>query len=157
MCIFYIGQSGVEQGFLAGAAGLILLLCCALLSIEAVQLYQRRFKYFKEFVNYFQVMLFILTISFVAPGFANNCWCAQNWQWQFGALALSLGWFNLMFLLKDIPWTAIPIIMFINICTTFLKVMFLPFLLLMAFALPFYMVYVPTASASGVRNCKLIA
>ena len=146
-----IGQSGVERVFLAGAAGLVLFLCCLLLFIECVQLYQRLFKYFKEFDNYFQVTVVFVTIIFVAPGFSNDCWCAHNWQWQIGALALCLGWFNLIILLKDIPYTAIPINMFINICITFLKVLFLPFLLLMAFALPFYMIFVRTVSASEVR------
>ena len=135
---------------------MVLFLCCALLFIESVQLYQRHFKYFKELDNYFQVISFLLTITFVAPGFANNCWCAYNWQWQIGALALCLGWFNLIIILKNMPWTAIPIIMFINICITFLKVLFLPFLLLMAFALPFYMVFVRTVSALEHEVMKII-
>lgn len=147
-----IGQSGAEHGFLVAAASLTLFLCSALLFIEAVQLFQRCFKYFKEFENYFQVALFFLTIIFVVPGFTNDCWCAHNWQWQIGALALCLGWFNLIILLKDIPWTAIPINMFINICITFLKVLFLPLLLLLAFALPFYMIFVRTTSTSEVRK-----
>ena len=147
-----VGQSAADRGFLVGAAGLILFLCGVLLFIEVVQLFQRRFKYFKEFDNYFQVVLFLLTIIFVGPGFANDCWCAHNWQWQIGALTLCLGWFNLIILLKDIPWTAIPINMFMNICFTFLKVLFLPLLLLFAFALPFYMVFVRPSSTSEVIN-----
>lgn len=148
----FTGQTGVNRGFLFAAAVLILILVAVLLFLEAVQLFQRRFKYFKEFDNYFQVTLFILTIIFVAPGFVNDCWCAHNWQWQIGALTLCLAWFNLIILLKDIPWTAIPINMFINICTTFLKVLFLPLLLLFAFALPFYMVFVRTSSTSEVSK-----
>ena len=148
----WLGQSEVERGFLAGTAGLILFLCLFLLFMESIQLYQRHWKYFKEFDNYFQVTVFFTTIIFVAPGFTNDCWCAHNWQWQIGALSLCLSWFNLIIVLKDIPWTAIPINMFINICITFLKVLFLPFLLLMAFALPFYMVFVRTVSASEVRK-----
>jgi len=42
--------------------------------------------------------------------------------------------------------------MFINICTTFLKVLFLPLLLLFAFALPFYMVFVRTSNTSEVSK-----
>ena len=153
LCLcFGTGQSGVERGFLAGAAVLVILLCCILLFIEGLQLYQRRFKYFKKLDNYFQLTSFVITIIFVTPGFTNDCWCAHNWQWQIGALALCLGWINLLILLKDMPCTAIPINIFINICITFLKVLFLPFLLLMAFALPFYMIFVRTDGASEVRK-----
>ena len=147
-----IGQSDVEGGFLAGAAGLLLFLCCAALFIEASKAYRRRFKYFTRTYNIYQVILFSLTITFVAPGFANNCWCAHNWQWQIGALVLCLGWFNLIIRLKEFPYTAIPINMFINICVTFLKVLFLPVLLLVAFALPFYMLFVHKATISEVKK-----
>ena len=146
------GQSEVEGRFLAGAAGLLLFLCCAALFIEASKAYRRHFKYFTRIYNIYQVILFSLTITFVAPGFANNCWCAHNWQWQIGALVLCLGWFNLIIRLKEFPYTAIPINMFINICITFLKVLFLPVLLLVAFALPFYMLFVHKATISEVKK-----
>lgn len=131
------------------------MMCGLLLLIEVMQFIYRRIKYFEQFENYFQVTSFILTIIFIAPGFANNCWCAYNWQWQIGAVALCLGWVNLIILLKDIPWTAIKINMFISICSTFLKVLFLPLFLLPAFALPFYMVFVRKASSFEVGSTTL--
>ena len=130
--------------------------CLLLIFIEAVQLRQRHFKYFKEWDNYFQLTCFVLIIAFVAPGFTNNCWCAHNGQWQIGAFALCLGWFNLIVLLKDMPCTAVPVNMFINICITFLKLLFLPFLLLLAFAFPFYMVFARTANSFEVWEVILV-
>ena len=120
--------------------------------MELIQLYRERSKYFTDLDNCFQLTLLFVTIIFVAPGFTNDCWCAHNWQWQIGALALCLGWVNLIILLRFIPWTAIPIIVFIIICKRFLQVLLLLFLLFMAFALPFYMVFVRIASASEVRK-----
>ena len=148
----HVGQSGAERAFLAVAAGIMIFLCISFLLLEAVQLFQRESKYFKEWHNYLQVISFGLIIVFVAPGFTNNCWCAQSWQWQLGAIALCLGWFNLIVLLKNMPCTAVPVNMFINICRTFLKLLFLPFLLLLAFAFPFYMVYARKASSFEVRK-----
>ena len=43
------------------------------------------------------------------------------WQWQIGAFSVFLAWFNFIFILKDMPCTAIPIHMFIRFCITFLK------------------------------------
>ena len=152
--MLHTGQSGADRRFLTGAAILMIFLCSVMLTIEAVQFIERRrgCKYLKELENYFQITLHVLIIVFVAPGFANDCWCAHNWQWQIGALAVFLGWFNLIILLKDIPWTAIPINMFISICITFLKLIYLPLLLLVAFALPFYMIFARTSSALEVGD-----
>ena len=150
--MLYTGQSGADRRFLTGAAISMIFLCSVMLIIEAVQFIQRRrgCKYLQNLENYFQITLDVLIIVFVVPGFGHDCWCAHNWQWQIGALAVFLGWFNLIILLKDIPWTAIPINMFISICITFLKLIYLPLLLLLAFALPFYMIFARTSSALEV-------
>ena len=71
-------------------------------------------------------------------------------QWQIGALAVFLSWLNFIFILKYMPYTAVPINMFLSICVTFLKVIFLPIVLILAFGIPFYMVFVHTTSSSKV-------
>ena len=124
--------------------------CIVLLLLEAVQLCQQRLKYFKKWDIYVRLTCFVLIITFFAPGFTNNCWCARNWQWQIGALALCLGWFHFILLLKHMPCTAVPVNMFINICITFLKLLFLPFFLLLGYAFPAYMVFARTASSFEV-------
>ena len=102
--------------------------------------------YLTEGENYVQVLNFIFSMIFVS-GFGNECWCAPSWQWQFGALALFLAWFNLVILLKDMPFTGIPINMLFNICLTFVGLVFLPVLLIISFALPFYMLFVRELSS----------
>ena len=107
---------------------------------------RRRKQYLTEGENYVQVLTFIFSMISVS-GFGNECWCAPSWQWQFGALALFLAWFNLVILLKNMPFTGIPINMLFNICLTFVGLVFLPVLLIISFALPFYMLFVRELSS----------
>jgi len=145
------GQSGADRRYLATAAVFLYLLSLAGLGIEIVQMIQRRRKcqYLRQLDSYFQLSLYLLTLIFVS-GFGNYCWCAPNWQWQVGAFSVFLAWFNFILILKDMPCTAIPINMFITICITFLKLIHLPILLVLSFGIPFYMVFVRTASSYEV-------
>ena len=85
--------------------------------------------------------MFLLTIVFVF-GFWNDYWCAPPWQWQIGALAVFLAYINIILLLKGMPIIGVPINMLLNIVFTFLRLIYLPFLLIFAFAIPFYMLFV---------------
>ena len=137
--------------YLYGSSVFLILISLLYLVVEAVQVVRRRHQYFKEGENYIQVLTFVFSIVFVS-GFGNECWCAPSWQWQFGALALFLAWFNLIILLKDMPFTGIPINMLFNICLTFVSLVFLPILLIIAFALPFYMLFVRDINAIEVTG-----
>ena len=135
------GLNVAKVDYLYGSSVFLILLSLLYLAVELVQVVRRRKQYFTEGENYVQVLTFVFSIIFVS-GFGNECWCAPPWQWQFGALALFLAWFNLVILLKDMPFTGIPINMLFNICLTFVKLVFLPVLLILSFALPFYMLFV---------------
>ena len=111
--------------------------------MEVVQLVERKWKYFEDSDNYFQLALYISTVIFI-HGFDNECWCSNTWQWQIGALAVFLSWFNFIFILKYMSYTAIPINMFLRVCVKFLKMIFLPIVLILAFGVPHYMVFVRT-------------
>ena len=100
---------------------------------------QRNVFYYFELV--FRAGVFLLTIVFVF-GFVNECWCAPPWQWQIGALALFMAYFNSILLLKGMPFFGVPINMLLNIVITFLQLIYLPLLLILSFAIPFYMVFV---------------
>ena len=149
-CIDIIGQSGDDRRYLTAAAIILYLYSLLGLGIELVQMILRQCQYWLELDNYFQLSTYLLTIIFVS-GFGNDCWCAPSWQWQIGAFSVFLAWFNFIFILKDMPCTAIPIHMFISICITFLKLIYLPILLVLSFAIPFYMVFVRTASSYEVN------
>ena len=86
-------------------------------------------------------LTFILTIIF-ASGFMNECWCAPPWQWQIGALAVFMAYINFILMLKGMPWFGLYINMLLNIVITFVKLFYLAVLLILAFAFPFYMVFV---------------
>ena len=115
--------------------------------MEVVQLVERKWKYFRDSDNYFQLALYFSTVIFI-DGFDNACWCSTPWQWQIGALAVFLSWFNFIFILKYLSYTAIPINMFLSICVKFLKMIFLPIVLILAFGVPHYMVFVRTKVSS---------
>ena len=134
----------------------LILLSLIYLAVEVVQMVRRRRHYLSEGENYVQVLTFLLSIIYVS-GFGNECWCAPSWQWQMGALALFLAWFNLVILLKDMPFAGIPINILFNICLTFVGLVFLPILLIISFALPFYMLFVRDLNALEVYTCTYTA
>ena len=94
----------------------------------------------------FRIVMFLLTIVFVF-GFANDCWCSPPWQWQIGALVMFMAFFNSVLLLKRMPWFGVPINMLLNIVIVFLKLVYLPILLIFSFVFPFYMLFVRTGDA----------
>ena len=100
----------------------------------------------------FQQVTLILTIIFVF-GFVNDCWCAPPWQWQIGALAVFMAYINFMLLLKGMPNNiGIYINMLLNIVIQFMKLILVPFLLILSFAFPFYMLFVRDAAGEQVSD-----
>lgn len=106
--------------------------------IELVQLINQRLQYFLKPHSYLEVVLYIAVLLFIQID-ADECWCANRRLWQLGALGCVLAWLNLVYILKRLPFTAIPINMMLNILFTFFSVVLLPILLIVTFALPFYM------------------
>ena len=135
--------------FLKTSSSFLILISLVYLVIECTQVIRRKWNYFLSYENYFQISLFVLTIMFVS-GFSHDCWCFPGWQWQIGALAVFLGWFNIVILLNEMPWIGIPINMLFNIMFTFLKLIPLPILLTISFAIPFYMLFVRDNAAFQV-------
>ena len=103
----------------------------------------RGLRYFKDPDSYFQLALYILTLIFIVSLVkSNDNWCSAPGQWQIGAFAVFFSWVNFIFILRYIYYTAGPINMFLSICVAFLKLIFLPLLLILAFGIPSYMVFV---------------
>ena len=96
---------------------------------------------------------FIFAIIFVF-GFHNDCWCAPPWQWQIGALAVFMAYISLIFLLKGVPLLnfGVYINMLLKIVYEFMKLILLPFLLILSFAFPFYMLFVRDAAGEQVSD-----
>lgn len=109
----------------------------------------RRFEYLKDPQNYLQLTTYICVIIFVFP-LGHICWCYPSWKWQVGALAIFLAWIDYFILLKHIPYIGQSIAMLYNVYLNFLKVVHLPILLIVAFALPLYMIFVATSEVCSL-------
>jgi len=110
------------------------------LVVEIFQLVQLRQDYFLDWVNYFEVPLFLFSIIFCSV-FITDCLCPLNFQWQFGTIAVLLGWLNLVFFIRNLPRIGIYVGMLLHICRTFLKMAVLALLLVVGFSLAFYMAF----------------
>ena len=108
---------------------------------ELLQLVQRRLAYLTEPENYMEVLLIISTVIFTIAAQAQDCFCLRGFAWQFGALAVFLAWIDLVLYLKKLPLTGIPINMLQSVVVTFLRLIYLPAILIIAFAIPFYMLF----------------
>ena len=145
----YTELSRHDDLFLKTSSSILIFTSVVYLVIECIQVIRRKWKYFLSYENYFKIALFVLTILFVS-GFSHDCWCFPGWQWQIGALAVFLNWFHIVILLNDMPWIGIHINMLFNIMFTSLKLCFLPILLTISFAIPFYMLFVRDIAAFQV-------
>jgi transient receptor potential cation channel subfamily A protein 1 len=97
--------------------------------------------YLKDWVNWIELTLFTTSIIFVVI-FFTDCLCPMGWQWQLGAMAVFLGWLDLiLFLRKLLPLTGIYIVMFVDIFYTFCRLFVFALLLVIAFGLSFYMAF----------------
>ena len=132
----------------ARTAGLIVF-CFSLirLLIELIQIIRLRWRYFLDWVNWIEWTLYILSIVFVLPLEDERCLCSKNYEWQLGAFSLFLAWIIFTLFLQSWYLTGVYILMFRTILNTFTKIIFLLVLLVVGFALPFYMLfYDPTRS-----------
>ena len=135
------------QIFFYVAATTLILASSIYLILEFAQLVTRIDRYLKEVENYVQVVMFVSVIIFVFPVGQNSCWCLPGWKWQIGALAVFLAWVNLLLLIRYIPWLRVGehSTMLFNVYINFVKLIYLPILLLVTFAIPLYMLLVNAA------------
>ena len=110
------------------------------LAVEGIQLISQFPHYFFEPINWIETTLFVSSIIFVWV-FHVDCLCPLEWQWQIGVVAVFLGWIVLIVFGSKYPLTGIHVLIFINIFYTFVKVLLLSVLLLLAFGLTFYLAF----------------
>lgn len=106
-----------------------------------------------EIENYVQALMFILILIFVFPvNVAEACWYYSDWRWQVGTLDVFLAWVNTFMLLKEAPIVGQPITMLLNVYTNFVKIIYLPALLVLTFCVPFYMLFFHSAGVFEVSH-----
>ena len=148
----YLGANADQQRAALAMAVLTMIFAVVRLIVEFIQLLQLKWEYFLDWVNYIEVPLFVFSIIFCAV-FGTTCFCPYNFQWQFGIIAVLLGWLNLIFFLRNLPKSGIYIGMLLHISRTFLKTGILAFLLILAFSFAFYMAFFdPTLLVSWPRQ-----
>ena len=92
-------------------------------------------------LSYFaKIVLYIFSLLF-AFVYVADCKCVALWQWQCGILAVFLSWINLLIAVAKFPLTGIYVLMLIRVFYTFLKVVLLSALLVIAFGTSFYMAF----------------
>ena len=110
------------------------------LILEVIQLILQFPHYFLNWVNWVEVLLIITSIIFVWV-FHVDCLCPLDWQWQVGVVAVFLGWIVLIVFVSKFPLTGIYVLMFVNVLYTFVRVLSLFILLVVAFGLAFYLAF----------------
>ena len=133
-----LGLTTHEYYFLFACAGLCILLALLRLAIEAIQFCRHPVQYLTDWVNWLEVPLYLCSIVFTYV-FATPCLCVYSWQWQIGVVAVFLAWIVLISFFQKWPLTGVYVLMFVNVIGSFRKVVFLAVLLIIAFALAFYM------------------
>ena len=131
--------SASRRVFIVLASTVVIVFAIIKLIFEAFQLWKTTYRYFLDYINDIEVVLFVGSIMFAFVYF-NECFCPHNWQWQLGALSVFLGWIDLVIIIRKFPVTGIYVVMFMNIFIIFIKLAFLALLLILSFAFSFYMV-----------------
>ncbi|CAI8048714.1 Transient receptor potential cation channel subfamily A member 1 homolog [Geodia barretti] len=127
--------------FLVLAAIVVIVSSGVRIIMELFQMIQLQLlPYFVNWVNWVEMTLFVCSIIFVFT-FFTDCFCPTEWQWQLGAIAVFLGWIDLIIFTRKLTFTGIYVVMFIDIFYTFCRLFFLSFLLVVAFGLAFYMTF----------------
>ena len=121
------------------AIGVVILSLCRLV-LEGIQFITQRSRYILDWVNWMEIVIFVCSIIFVWI-FHVDCLCPLTWQWQIGVVAVFLGWVGLIVFISKFPLTGIYVLMFVKILYTFLKMLILSVLLVLAFGLTFYLAF----------------
>lgn len=126
---------------------LTLLLAIGQIAKEGMQVYYLGRNYFKEFVNYLELVLYSATILFMFPFLAEdldssideltNPW--REIKWNSGAVAILLAWANLLLYLKRFPFFGLYVVMFIDVFVTLIRVLLVFSIFIIGFALSFYL------------------
>jgi len=116
---------------------IILMVLLFLLSVRGVyQLLVCRMNYIKSKENWLEILLIIVTFA-SCSGIVDSIEVNRH----LFAIAILLGWFELLLLLGRLPLLSVQTEMLIRVCCTFLKFMGAYIVLILAFAFSFYIIF----------------
>ena len=93
---------------------------------------------FRRYRVLLEVILAVCILPFVAGYYSTRDWCAKSYQWNLGAICTLLSWISVLISLKVVSPNISKLFTIIN---TFMKIIILPVVLLVAFFLPFIMLF----------------
>ncbi|XP_060594443.1 transient receptor potential cation channel subfamily A member 1-like isoform X2 [Ruditapes philippinarum] len=114
----------------------VLIFCSLNMLKEIVQLIQQRKKYFRDFTNAIEWVLYGSAIVYIIPFIGGR---TVSWQWEAGAIAVFLAWFNCLLYLQRFDFFGIYVVMFLEILRTLVQVLCVFSILLIAFSMAFFM------------------
>ncbi|XP_055886580.1 transient receptor potential cation channel subfamily A member 1-like isoform X2 [Biomphalaria glabrata] len=103
---------------------------------EVGQIITMKLRYFADIGNGLEWALYITCSVFVLPFLLNMSF---HWQWEAGAFAVFLAWFNCLVFLQRFDFFGIYVVMFLEILRTLVQVLCVFSILIIAFGLSFYM------------------
>ena len=69
---------------------------------EVFKMYTQRIKYFRDWTNYIDLILYISSIIF-ASSLSEECLCVRDYKWQFGTVATFLSWIDFLLFIRILP------------------------------------------------------
>lgn len=103
---------------------------------ELIQIYQQRFHYLLEPMNFITWLLYIAAMIMVSPILLKGHKCDS--LFSAASLTVFLSWFNLLLYLQRFDQIGIYVVMFLEILQTLLKVLLVFSILIIAFGLAFF-------------------
>ena len=144
--IVNVGITGGRRAFLFFSSSIVVLFLTASLIINVLNFSSiEKIKFYLKFRKYrvtFETFVAICTLCFVVGYYGDtHDWCAKDYQWNFGAICTCLSWITVLISLKGIPSIARHINKLFIIIKQFVEISLLPVILLIAFFLPFLMLF----------------
>ena len=103
---------------------------------EIVQIYQQKYQYLLEPMNFISWLLYISAIIMVSPMFMKGYQC--DILFSAASVTVFLSWFNLLLFLQRFDQVGIYVVMFLEILQTLIKVLMVFSILIIAFGLSFF-------------------
>uniref|UniRef100_A0A1I8J8D5 ANK_REP_REGION domain-containing protein n=1 Tax=Macrostomum lignano TaxID=282301 RepID=A0A1I8J8D5_9PLAT len=120
---------------------IVLILGCAFLLKEVIQVFTQRLKYvsFENLLDWTIFGLAIITVIDISDC-QRVCGVRTYWQWNTGTFGILTSWINLVLFIRKVPRFGIYVVMFTEVLQTFFKFFVVLLLFIIAFGLTFYLI-----------------
>ena len=107
---------------------------------ELYQIYSQKLRYFTEWSNAVEWVLYVTAFLFVLPYVIDDTGLRQNYSfyWQMGTFSIFLGYLNAILILESLKYVGLFVTMFIEVMKTVIKVLGLFVMFTLAFSMAFY-------------------